>query len=229
MPKWFVLRTLTQPLPLASAFSIAIAFAFGPTTRPRPLPPSTVAVLGDSRTIVTFALGSMRPICSSSKYEWSRATPWESIPRRSAACRTVAAVRASSSGTPRCVKTRTENSKSCSGGKSLASATAVTLAPCMAGRLRLGPAVFDERHGVIQVPEPVDRDAHEVAGLRRVRLRRDERRPGEQPRSDRKRVRRMQHGREVGRLARHVGDRGRPIEHGLSVTFDRHTYLGARD
>src|SRR6267378_4083223 len=179
MPKWFVLRTLTQPLPAVRAFSIAIAFALGPTTRPSPLPPSTVAVLGDSRTMVTFAFGSMRPSVNMSKYECSRATPCESMPRRSAACSTVAAVRASSSGTPKWRKTRTENSKSCSGGKSSVSGTALTLALRKARRFGFGAAVLHQRHAIGELAEAVDRDAHGVAGLRRIRLGRHERRAGE--------------------------------------------------
>src|SRR6267143_4473897 len=199
MPKWFVFRTLTQPLPAIRAFSIAIAFACGPTTRPRPLPPSTVAVLGDSRTIVTFAFGSMRPSVSMSKYEWSRATPCESMPRRSAACRTVAAVRASPPGTPRCSKTRTVNSKSCPAGKSVVSGTRVRLALRKAGGLRFRAAVFHERHAVRYLAEAVDRDPHDIARFRRVRLWRHERRAGEEPRADRQRVRRVQHRRELCR------------------------------
>src|SRR6267378_4238555 len=178
MPKWFVFRTLTQPLPAVRAFSIAIAFAFGPTTRPRPLPPSTVAVLGDSRTMVTFAFGSMRPSVSMSTYECSRATPCESMPRRSAVSRTVAAVRASSSGTPKWRKTRTENSKSCSGAKSSVSGTAPTLALRKARRFGFGAAVLHERYAIAELAETVDRDAHGVAGLRRVGLGRNERGAG---------------------------------------------------
>src|SRR5256714_1589641 len=229
MPKWFVLRTLTQPLPAVSAFSIAIAFALGPTTRPSPLPPSTVAVLGDSRTIVTFAFGSMRPSVNMSKYECSRATPCESMPRRSAACSTVAAVRASSSGTPKWRKTRTVKSNSCSGGKSSASATAATLALQKTRRFRRGAAVLHQGHAIGDLTETVDPDPHDIAGLRRVRLGRHERRAGEEPRADRERVRRVQHRCERRGLARHVGHGGRPFEDGLARTVDRHMDLRARD
>src|SRR5213593_5045862 len=106
------------------------------------------------------------------------------MPRRSATWSTVAAVLASSSGTPRCLKTRTPNSKSCSGGKSLVSATAVTLALRMAGRLRFGAAVLDPRNAIGELAEPIDRDAHDVAWLCRVRLGRNQRRAGQKPRSD---------------------------------------------
>mgnify|MGYP003694243063 CR=1 FL=1 len=67
MPKWFVLQTLTQPEPCFSALSMAISFAFGPTTRPKPLSPSTVATLAFSRTILMLGLGLIRPNSNMSK------------------------------------------------------------------------------------------------------------------------------------------------------------------
>ena len=66
MPKWFVWHTATQPVPAPSAFSIATSLAHGPTTRPRPLSPSTVAVLADSRTIRGRGRGLIFPIESRS-------------------------------------------------------------------------------------------------------------------------------------------------------------------
>src|SRR6266850_3970063 len=107
------------------------------------------------------------------------------MPRKSAACRTVAAIRASPPGTPRCSKTRTVNSKSCSAGKSVVSGTRVTLALRKAGRLRFRAAVFHERHAVRHLAEAVDRDAHDVARCGRVRLGRNEGSAGEEPRADR--------------------------------------------
>ena len=67
MPKWLVLHTLTQPEPCCSALSMAISFAFGPTTKPKPLSPSTVATLAFSRMILIFGLGLIRPNSSISK------------------------------------------------------------------------------------------------------------------------------------------------------------------
>jgi hypothetical protein len=95
-----VWHTLTQPEPALAALSCAIAFARGPTTSPRPLSPSTVAVLALSRTMRRFGRGLMRPSSSMSTYVCSRATPWLSMPRRSAAASTLAACAASARGTP---------------------------------------------------------------------------------------------------------------------------------
>src|SRR5439155_5729006 len=96
-------------------------------------------------------------------------------------------------------------------------------------RLRFGPALLDERHPIRKLAETVDRDPHNIAGLRGIRLRRDERRPGEEPRADRQRVRRMQDRCELGRLARHVGDRRGPVEDRRAGALDRHADLRARD
>src|SRR4030081_1720754 len=104
------------------------------------------------------------------------------MPRRSAACSTVAAVRASPSGTPKCWKTRTLNSKSCSGGKSSVSGTALTLALRKTRRFGFRAAVLYERHTIAELAKTVDRDTHGVARLRRVRLGRNERGAGEEPR-----------------------------------------------
>src|SRR5437867_1476817 len=98
-----------------------------------------------------------------------------------------------------------------------------------ARRFRFGPAVLDEQHAIRELAEAVDRDAHDVARLRRVRLGRNERRAGEKPRAHRQRVRRVQHGRELGGLARHVGDRRGPIEDRFSGALDGHVHLRSRD
>src|SRR6266850_755187 len=95
------------------------------------------------------------------------------MPRKSAACRTVAAVRASPPGTPRRSKTRTLNSKSCSAGKSVVSGTCVTLALRKAGRLRFRAAVFHERHAVRHLAEAVARDGHAHLRARHVDLPRE--------------------------------------------------------
>src|SRR5712692_5027278 len=96
---------------------MAISFALGPTTRPRPLSPSTVATLIFSRTILMLGLGLILPSVSMSKYVCSRATPWESMPLKSLLANTSAACLASASAMPKCMKTLLENSFRYSTGK----------------------------------------------------------------------------------------------------------------
>jgi len=67
MPKWLLWQTLTQPEPTAAALSMASALALGPTTSPRPLSPSSVAVPGSSRSTRTLGRGLIRPRLSRSK------------------------------------------------------------------------------------------------------------------------------------------------------------------
>ena len=79
---------------------MAIFIALKPTTIPMPLPPSTTAVAGVSRTTVQRVTGSCSRTLIRLWYIFRWAMPCDLTPQRSAASRISATMRASSGGTP---------------------------------------------------------------------------------------------------------------------------------
>ena len=79
--------------------------AYGATTRPSPASPSTTAVEGVSCTIDKFGVALIRPASHKRTYPLKRATPCESMPRKSAAIKTLVAVDASFAEQPMAKKT----------------------------------------------------------------------------------------------------------------------------
>src|SRR5947208_11318041 len=91
------------------AVRIARSIALLPTTWPRLCRPSTSAVPFVSRTVRLGSFGFMKPSFKPATYRPSRATPCESIPRRSARTRTSVTTCASAFGTSSFVRTCSQN------------------------------------------------------------------------------------------------------------------------
>ena len=61
MPKWVLRRTDTTPMPNSRAIAIASCIARVPTTKPKPLRPSSVAATGVTRLGSSAGHGLIRP------------------------------------------------------------------------------------------------------------------------------------------------------------------------
>jgi hypothetical protein len=113
-----------------------MALAFGPTINPRPLSPSTVAVVLLLTVLRTWGRGLISPACSSVKYACKRATPCESMPLWSAITSSCPARTASSRRQPQRTNTSAQNCSSrptCTSTVSLSFVRASTVAgaaPC---------------------------------------------------------------------------------------------------
>jgi len=90
-PKCLLARAATAA---ACASATVLSMANAPTTGPKPLPPSTAAKAGPSATTRILGSGSAMPATKRRTYAGSSCMPWVSTPRRFAAIRQSATIRA---------------------------------------------------------------------------------------------------------------------------------------